>query len=131
MPDGTFGRSTYSSRRRTSELANSLHSLYVALWANFACFCIGLLTQPEAESGIKGRIISGVLPVRHYCLSQLNKQWLHMQSYMQMSSLEELSFFIMKMSQQLLQVYACAITFVKSLCSDMYYNSMAGGKRNT
>ena len=104
LPDGTYGRLEYLFRMGTSALVNSLHSLYVALWANFACFCIGMLTQPEAESGIKGRIISGVLPVRHYCLSQLNKQWLHMQSYMQMSSLEELSFFIMKLSQQLLQV---------------------------
>lgn len=104
LPDGTYGRPEYIFRRTSSALVDNLHSLYVMLWANFASFCVSLLTQPDAESGISGKIISGVLPVRHYCFSQLYKQWLHMQTFMRFSSLEELTFFIMKLLETFFQV---------------------------
>ena len=64
------------------------------MWLNFGSFCMALLTQPEAQENISGKLISDWQPVRHYCVAQLRKIWAHMITNIKLSQ-EELSFLFM------------------------------------
>ena len=50
--DGQFDRPDY--REHSSPL--SLHSFYLLEWATFGVLCMALLTNPEAEGKIDGRL---------------------------------------------------------------------------
>ena len=50
--DGQFGREEY--KQHSSSRALSLHSWYLMLWTNFGAFCVGLLTQPNVKTQLKG-----------------------------------------------------------------------------
>ena len=118
--EGLYGRQSYVIRMLTFPL--NLHSLHLVLWANFGAFCIALLTQYNAQDKISGPIITPVLPVRHYCVSQLRKLWLHIRTNAELS-LEEEAFFIMKSMQKMLEVSYINPT---SLC-DYNLDSYIGG----
>ena len=100
-PEGQFGRQEYM--KHATRGTYTLHSLYLLLWANFGTFCLALLTQPEAEAGICGPIISPWLSVRHYCATQLRTMWMHMRNNLGLSD-EERSFFIFCCTKQLYEV---------------------------
>lgn len=100
-PEGQFGRQEYM--KHATRGTYTLHSLYLLLWANFGTFCLALLTQPEAEAGICGPIISPWLSVRHYCATQLRNMWMHMRNNLGLSD-EERSFFIFCCTKQLYEV---------------------------
>jgi len=100
-PDGTYGRPDYLHHATRGTL--SLQSLYLLLWANFGAFCMALITQPDAQEKISGPVISSWQHIRHYCVSQLRSVWWHMNNNLQMST-EELSFFIMKCMQTMIEV---------------------------
>ena len=70
---------------------------------NFGAFCIGLLTQPEAEQHMRGRILPHNLPLRNFCTSKLRDTWRHMQSNLCMAE-EEVLFLILKCLYCFLQV---------------------------
>ena len=106
--DGAYGRPDYLIRASSSNF--SLHSLYLLLWCNFGAFCISMLTQPDGEQQIiQNKILSDINPIRHYCVSQLQSFWLHMQQNMRLST-EELSFFMTKCMYSLIEVSECAYT---------------------
>ena len=90
--DGQFGRPTYE--KHATRGTYDLHSLYHLMWLNFGSFCMALLTQPEAQENISGKLISDWQPVRHYCVAQLRKIWAHMITNIKLSQ-EELSFLFM------------------------------------
>ena len=71
----------------------TLHSLYLLLWANFGAFCITLLTQPDSDNKLCGRLISDNISVRSYCLSQLKTLWMHIRNSLYLTE-EERSFFV-------------------------------------
>ena len=105
-PDGAYGRPDYLLHATRGTL--SLQSLYLLLWTNFGAFCMALITQPDAQEKISGPVISTGQHIRHYCVSQLRSVWRHMNNNLQMSS-EELSFFIMRCMQTMMEVYSVAI----------------------
>ena len=100
-PDGTYGRPDYIHHATRGTL--SLQSLYLLLWANFAAFCMALITQPDGHERISGPVISSWQHIRHYCVSQLRGIWWHMSNSLQLST-EEQSFFIMKNMLSLMEV---------------------------
>lgn len=100
-PEGQFGRKEYMKHAMRGTY--TLHSLYLLLWANFGAFCMALLTQPEAEAGICGPIISQWLSVRAYCVSQLRIMWTHMRNNLGLSD-EERAFLVFCCTKQLYEV---------------------------
>ncbi len=100
-PDGHFGRQAY--KKHASRGTYTLHSLYLLLWANFGSFCMALLTQPNSDQRIRGRIISERVSLRHFCVSQLKDLWKHIQNNLGLSD-EQRSFFIMRAMTKLLRV---------------------------
>ena len=100
-PEGLFGRQNYKAHACRGTY--TLHSLYLLLWANFGCFCMSLLTQPKSSKHIHGNIISKKLPLRHYCMSQLQTLWMHMRDNLGISE-EQRAFFVTKALNQFLQV---------------------------
>ena len=64
---------------------------------------MALLTQPDAEQRISGKIIAEMNPIRHYCVSQLRSVWLHMAQNMKITS-EERLYFITRCMYSLIQV---------------------------
>lgn len=101
-PDGRVGRHDYMAHACRGTY--TLHSLYLLLWANFGSFCIALLTQPEAESYIHGNLISKQLPIRHFCVSQLQAMWVHIRNNLNLSE-EERSFFVTSSMWKFYQVF--------------------------
>ena len=73
----------------------TLHSLYLLLWAKFGTFCVSLLTQPDVEQHIHGPIISKEVPLRSYCLSQLQSVWYHIRNNLNIFD-EQRSFLVMQ-----------------------------------
>lgn len=73
-PDGLYGRHDYLKHATRGTL--SLHSLFLLLWSNFACFSLSLLTQPEAEKNIAGKILSNSEPAREFSMAQMKKLWM-------------------------------------------------------
>ena len=73
-PEGLYAHHDYLKHVTRGTL--SLPSLYLVLWASFAGFSLALLTQPDAESGLRGKLLSSsVEPARDYCLTQTRKMW--------------------------------------------------------
>lgn len=91
--EGQYGRPDYILHATRGTY--SLHSLYLILFANFGAFSMSLLTQPMARSKIQGPVISGWQAIRHYCYSQLQTVWMHIQNNLGISE-EERSFLIMR-----------------------------------
>ena len=81
----------------------TLHSLYLLLWANFGAFCMALLTQPDSDDKIHGKLISDWISVRHYCVSQLRTLWMHMRNNLNLSE-EERTFFVMRAMKKFYEV---------------------------
>lgn len=79
-PSGLYGQQDYANRGTLT-----LHSLYLLLWANFGTFCISLLTQQKAEEHLHGSILSKDIPIRNYCISQLQTVWLHIKNNLNIS----------------------------------------------
>ena len=98
---GLFGRQDYV--KHATRGTYTLHSLYLLHWANLGAFCMALLTQPEAKGGIHGPIISESLPVRHYCVNQLQTVWKHMQKNLSLLD-EERSFLVTCCTYKLYEV---------------------------
>ncbi len=98
--EGRYGRPDYLHFVTHRPL--SLHSLYLALWTNFAGFCMALISQADGQKKIS-RVLSSWQPIRHYCVTQLRSLWLHMGNNMRLT-LEEQSFFVMKCMETLLKV---------------------------
>lgn len=90
--DGAYGRADY--KKRASQGTFTLKSLYLMLWANFGCFCMGLLTQPDFQRHILGPIMSDWQSLRNYCISQVRTMWMFMQNKLDLTE-EERCFFIM------------------------------------
>ena len=106
-PEGQFGRQDY--KKHACRGTYTLHSLYLLLWANFGCFCVTLLTQPDSDQRIHGKIISEWLSLRHYCVSQLKTLWLHLRNNLGLTD-EQRAFFVMRAMDRLWQVgsaYIC------------------------
>ena len=99
--EGQYGHPDYI--KHATRGTYSLHSLYLILWANFGAFCMSLLTQPMAQSMIHGPIISERQTIRHYCFSQLQSVWMHMQNNLAISE-EERSFLVMRCLMNLYEV---------------------------
>ncbi len=87
-PEGLYGRHDYLKHATRGTL--SLHSLYLLLWSNFACFSMALLTQPGAEKNLSGKIISHNEPARVYCVTQMKKLWEHLRNGLGLSDEERL-----------------------------------------
>ena len=86
--DGLYGRHDYLKHATRGTL--SLHSLYFMLWTNFSCFSLALLTQPNAEADLKGKILSSSESTRQYCVSQVKKLWGLLRNGLGISSEERL-----------------------------------------
>ena len=99
--DGLLGRPGYNTRIKNGTL--TLNFLYFLLWANFGCFCIGMLTQKEFDRNLIPGIFSMWQPIRHYCFSYVSSMWLKLQSHLHLSD-EERPFFIVCVLEKLLQV---------------------------
>ena len=83
----------------------NVHSVCLRHLLNFGAFCIGLLTQPEAEQHMREKIVPHSLPVRNYCTSKLQDTWRHMQSNLCMAE-EEVLFLVLKCLYCFLQVFS-------------------------
>ena len=90
--DGAYGRPSYAARANQGTF--TLHSLYLLLWANFGCFCMALLTQPDSYHHLRGPIISGWQSVRNYCIWELRTLWMFMQDNLGLTE-EERCFYVM------------------------------------
>ena len=93
---------TYLKWMATGSL--NIHSVILLHLLNFGTFCIGLLTQPEAEQHMRGRILPHNLPLRNHCTSQLKDAWRQMQSNLCVAE-EELLFLLLKCLYYFLQVF--------------------------
>lgn len=102
--DGQYGREEYLEHAERGTY--TLHSLYFLLWANFGCFCMALITQPNYAERLHGNIISEWQPLRQYCFGQLKTMWANILSSMNISE-EQRSFFIMRAMTRLHKVLAC------------------------
>ena len=102
-PEGLFGREDY--KEHACRGTYTLHSLYLLLWANFGCFCISLLTQPNSYNLIAGKVISKGLPLAQYCVSQLRTLWKHIRDNLKLSE-EQRVFFVAACLDKFLQVAA-------------------------
>ena len=102
--DGLLGRTSYNTRLKNGNF--TLNSLYFLLWANFGCFCIGLLTQREFDNKLIPGIFSSWQPLRHYCFSYLNSMWLKLQSHLCLSE-EERPFFVVCILEKFFEVCDC------------------------
>ena len=100
-PEGKFGRQDYM--KHANRGTYTLHSLYLLLWANFGAFCIALLTQPDSDRKIHGKLISDWISVRHYCVSQLRTLWMHMRNNLGLTE-EERTFFVMRALKKFYEV---------------------------
>lgn len=98
--EGEYGRPEYFSRAEKGFL--NLHSLYFILWSNFGAFCLNLLTQPG--SAIKGTVISDHQAIRHYCKSQMNSMWSHMNVNLNLND-QQLSLLVVRSMQRMIEVY--------------------------
>ena len=81
----------------------SLQSLYLLLWSNVGAFCVGLLTDPEAEAKMRGAVFPESLSVRHYCVKQLRSMWQHLSTSLGIA-VEERSFLVSRSMWSLLKV---------------------------
>ncbi len=81
----------------------SLQSLYLLLWANVGAFCVGLLTDPDAESKMIGSVFPENFSVRHFCVKQLRTLWEHLSTSLGIS-IEEKSFLVSRCMWNLLKV---------------------------
>ena len=111
-PDGQFGWQDYLNHANRGTF--TLHSLYLLLWANFASFCIALLTQPDAQKNIHGPIISNWLSVRHYCVSRLRNIWMHIRNNLAISD-EERFFLTMRCMERFYEVHENVLVPVQFL----------------
>ena len=98
---GFFGHQSYIKHATRGTL--SLHSLYLLLWANVGAFCIGLLTDPDAENKLVGSIFADYFPVRMFCMKQLKELWHHLSTTIGIS-VEERSFLVSRSMWNLLKV---------------------------
>ena len=71
--EGFFGRHDYIQHATRGTL--NIQSLYLVLWSNFCGFSIALLSQPDAELKLAGKLISEEESIRQYCVSQMFKMW--------------------------------------------------------
>lgn len=71
---------------------------------------MALLTQPDSDQHIHGRIISEELSLRHYCVKQLRNLWKHIHNNLGLSE-EQRSFFIMRAMIKFRQVIIIIATF--------------------
>ncbi len=86
--EGLYGRFDYLKHATRGTL--SLHSLYMLLWSNFSSFSLSLLTQPEAEQNLSGKLLSKSEPPRELCVGQMKKLWSLLGTGMGLSEEEKL-----------------------------------------
>ena len=91
--DGQFRHQNYIKHAIRGTL--TLHSLYLLLWANYGAFCIALLTQPESDTRMRGKLMSSKVPIRKHCLSKLKSLWKHMKINLNLTE-EERNLFVTK-----------------------------------
>lgn len=84
----------------------SLQSLYLLLWTNAGAFCAGLLTDPDAEAKMQGKVFPENFSIRHFCVKQLKTMWEHL-SHTLGISFEERSFLVSRCMWNLLKVCPC------------------------
>ena len=103
--NGFYGQHNYVKHATRGTL--SIQSLYLLLWANAGAFCIGLLTDPEAENKLLGSVFPEHFTVRHFCMSQLRSLWKHLSVSLGIS-VEERSFLVSRCMWNLMKVqYYC------------------------
>ena len=103
--NGFYGQHNYIKHATRGTL--SLQSLYLLLWANAGAFCVGLLTDPEAENKLLGSVFPEHFTVRHFCMSQLRTLWKHLSVSLGIS-VEERSFLVSRCMWNLMKVqYYC------------------------
>ena len=96
--DGNYGRQEYHDR---AQLYNK-GAWFLMLWANFGAFCMGAISQPDAQEKLT-RVISEWQSARHYCVSQMRSAWLHLGTEMNLT-LEQKTFFVTQCLLTLLKV---------------------------
>lgn len=117
--EGLYGRHDYLKHITRGTL--SLHSLYLILWSNFASFSLALLTQPNAEANLAGKILSNSEPAREYCVAQMRKLWVLLRNGLSVSD-EERLLLVKGCLNNLLEVQVSAvleITCIRNLCMDV------------
>ena len=67
---------------------------------------MALLTLPDADAQIYGKLISDHLSVRHYCMSQLRALWQHMRNNLELSE-EKRTFFVNQCLMTFHEVVGC------------------------
>ena len=98
---GFYSRMSYMKHATRGTL--SLQSTYLLLWASYGAFCVGLLTDDDAEEKMCGHVFPEGYPVRHHCVEQLRAMWTHLSSSLRISS-EERSYLVSRCMWNLLKV---------------------------